>query len=144
VDGLAALVDGLPDDLMMTSEQVVEMAQNPLITIGGHTRNHPILASLTPREAEEEIVKGKQDLEQTIGKEITTFAYPNGRLGIDYHPEHAELVRKAGFRLAVSTDWGSLKPGMDPFQIPRFTPWHRNGLRFLLDLWRCERGLLSA
>jgi peptidoglycan/xylan/chitin deacetylase (PgdA/CDA1 family) len=142
VDALASRVHGLPADLMLTKTQLRQLAQSPFAAIGGHTRNHPILASLPDSEAAEEIEGGKRDLEDWIQSEIRHFAYPNGRLGRDYDARHAALARQTGFDAAVATDWGTLETGGDHYAIPRFTPWQRDLSRFSIDLARCHFGLL--
>lgn len=142
VDELASRVSNLPRDLMMTKQQLQSLAGSPGVSIGGHTRSHPILAALSREQARAEIEGGKADLEGMLQQELTLFAYPNGRHGRDYRDEHAELVRKAGFAAAVATDWGALDPSTDRYAIPRFTPWHRDLRRFSLDLARCHYGLI--
>ena len=84
VDDLAGRVPALPSALMMTKDQLYALAASPLATIGGHTRTHPILASISDSDAEEEIEGGKRDLEDLTQREITLFAYPNGKFGRDY------------------------------------------------------------
>jgi len=142
VDELAARVVDLPRDLMMTGEQLRSLAASAQASIGGHTRTHPILASLSDSEAAAEIEGGKRDLEDWLQTELELFAYPNGRSGSDFYPSHAAMARSAGFGAAVATDWGTLGSDSDPFMIPRFTPWQRNLSRFTVDLARCHFGLI--
>ena len=142
VDALAARVNGLPQDLMMTTGQLRELASSQGVTIGGHTRSHPILASLDRDKAWQEISGGKSALEGILQREIDLFAYPNGKHGRDFGDEHADLVREAGFKAAVATDWGTLSTSTDRFRIPRFTPWNPNLARFSVDLVRCHYGLI--
>ncbi len=142
VDELAERVPNLPSTLMMTKEQLRALAASPVATIGGHTRTHPILASISDSDAEEEIEGGKRDLEGWTQREITLFAYPNGKFGRDYDARHVTLVQQAGFDAAVATDWGTLATGCDLYAIPRFTPWQRNLSRFSIDLARCHFGLI--
>lgn len=142
VDEFAARIPDLPEDLMMTKAQLRQLADSPCATVGGHTRNHPILASLPDSEAATEIEGGKRDLEDWIQAEIQHFAYPNGHLGRDYQTKHASLVRQAGFSAALATDWGTLGADSDPYAIPRFTPWQRDLSRFSIDLARCHFGLI--
>lgn len=142
VDRFAALADDLPNDLMMTTEQLRDLADTSGVTIGGHTISHPILASLDNSQARSEIEGGKRSLEEKLQREISVFAYPNGKYGQDYRDEHAQIVRNAGFRYAVATDWGTLSSTTDNCKIPRFTPWHQNFNRFYIDLARCHHGLL--
>jgi len=44
------------------------------------------------------------------------------------------MVRDAGFTAAVSTAWGVASRDSDSFQLPRFTPWDRQPVRFALRL----------
>ena len=123
----------LPDDLMLTSAQLCEMARAGM-TIGGHTVHHPILARLKDGEALAEMVEGRRRLEQIIGRPVRFFAYPNGKPDEDYTGAHVRLVREAGFEAALSTAWGAASPGCDLYQIPRFSPWDRSAWRYGLRL----------
>lgn len=121
----------LADDLMMRSEQVVQLRRAGM-HIGAHTANHPILAALPAHEAADEIASGKHTLETLLGEKLALFAYPNGKPGTDYRAEHVDIVRELGFEGAVSTAWGGRCT--DLLQLPRFTPWDRTLPRFQLRL----------
>lgn len=125
----------LRHDLMMRDEHVRALHRAGM-GIGGHTVHHPILARLEPQVARQEIEAGKQQLEQLLQVPVSLFAYPNGRPDEDYRAEHAQMVRAAGFEAAVSTAWGSARRDSDPFQLPRFTPWDRQGWSFGLRMGR--------
>lgn len=125
----------LPNDLMMTSEQVKSMSAQGM-AVGGHTVSHPILARLPEAEARREIVSGKLILENLVQAPVRLFAYPNGRPRDDFAIEHAKLVREAGFDAAVTTAWGVSGAGTDRFQLPRFTPWDASRAAFGLRLAR--------
>ena len=73
-------VDGRPDTLMMTDTQVRSLASNG-ITIGAHTVNHPILASVTDEVAHREIHDSKERLQDMLQQSVEVFAYPNGPAG---------------------------------------------------------------
>jgi peptidoglycan/xylan/chitin deacetylase (PgdA/CDA1 family) len=126
---------GLPDDLMMTEDQVRRLHHEG-IEIGAHTMNHPILANADEVTARREIVESKGRLEEMIGAKVSSFAYPNGGPTRDYTTRDVVLAREAGFDVAVSTAWGAATPGRDPHQIPRIAPWDRTALRFGLRLVR--------
>jgi peptidoglycan/xylan/chitin deacetylase (PgdA/CDA1 family) len=131
---LAAQLGGpLPNDLMLMDEQVREL-QKAGVEIGAHTVNHPILCNLSTDEAREEILESKQNLEEILGSSVRLFAYPNGRRGEDYDSEHAELVRSLGFRAAVSTHPGAAGSETDAYQLPRFTPWDKKPVRYLVRM----------
>ena len=123
----------LPSDLMMTDEQVRELAGSG-VTIGAHTVSHPILSSITEDVARAEILESKSYLESLIQDEIQVFAYPNGRPGLDYGVHHAKMVKEIGFKAALSTHWGVVTPESDSYQLTRFTPWDRERTRFVLRL----------
>jgi peptidoglycan/xylan/chitin deacetylase (PgdA/CDA1 family) len=123
----------LPNDLMMTSDQVRNM-RNAGMQIGAHTVSHPILACTEESIALDEIVTSKADLEKLLGEEISLFAYPNGKPQEDYLLKHARMIEAAGFRAALSTAWGSANLDTDLFQIPRYTPWNKTPLKFAIRL----------
>lgn len=122
-------VAALPSGLMMRSAEVRALHAAGM-EVGAHTQNHPILTSLAPAAAEDEIVRGRAELEAMTGARVDVFAYPNGQPGVDYDRTHVELVRRLGFRGAVTTAPGVARVGDDPYQLPRFTPWDR-----ALPLW---------
>jgi len=121
--------------LMMSRDQLRTLGSVGM-DIGGHTVNHPILASTDPATARAEIAQGREELEGLLGRRIDLFAYPNGRPGRDYVADHVKLVRDLGFKAAVSTAWGAARSGCDPYQLPRFTPWDKTPLRYVLRLFR--------
>jgi peptidoglycan/xylan/chitin deacetylase (PgdA/CDA1 family) len=125
----------LPDNLMMRSEHVRYLHQRGM-EIGAHTASHPILARLDDAAARIEIVSGRERLEQLVGAPVRLFAYPNGKPGQDYLGKHVSMVKELGFTAAVSTSWGVAGPGSDLFQLPRFTPWDKTPLRFVLRLFQ--------
>jgi peptidoglycan/xylan/chitin deacetylase (PgdA/CDA1 family) len=134
VKAIAAAV-GLPEtsDLMMTHAQVRELRRHGM-SIGAHTMTHPILTTLSRDEAYREIAEGRRELEEILGERVKTFAYPNGKPHRDYDTSHVGIVRELGFDAAVSTAWGVSKRDTDRFQLPRFTPWDRDPLRFRVRL----------
>ncbi|MFM9437703.1 peptidoglycan/xylan/chitin deacetylase (PgdA/CDA1 family) [Janthinobacterium sp. CG_23.3] len=119
--------------LMMSSAQVVALRRAGM-EIGAHTQRHPILAQQADPEARSDIGAGKRQLEQLLQAPVTLFAYPNGKHGRDYGAQHVDIVKSLGFEAAVATDWGVARAGCDLFQLPRFTPWDRGSVRFLLRL----------
>lgn len=132
-DFSAAASRSLPSDLMMTTDQVRSLCSSGM-EVGAHTVTHPILARIEPDRAEREIRDSKRRLEEITGGPVTSFAYPNGRPGRDYRPEHVSMVKSLGFEVAVSTAQGVAHAASDLFQLPRFTPWDRTPGKFVLRL----------
>lgn len=61
----------------LTWDQIHAMDAN-LITIGSHTRTHPVLPTLSGDALEEEIGGSRRELEQKLDREVDLFSYPNG------------------------------------------------------------------
>jgi peptidoglycan/xylan/chitin deacetylase (PgdA/CDA1 family) len=125
----------LPEGLMMSVAQLRALAAAGM-GIGAHTVSHPILARMSPLEAKAEMRQGKADLEGWMGREVSLFAYPNGKPGDDFGPEHAAMARELGFKAALTTAWGVATRATDHYLIPRFTPWGPGRLRFAAQLAR--------
>lgn len=123
----------IPNDLMMTSEQVKKL-HDAGMEIGGHTVNHPILARTKDTIARAEIANGKEVLESIIRAPVRFFAYPNGKPGQDYLSGHPRMVKELGFEAAVSTSHGAAKNSSDIYQLPRFSPWDQDQVRFTLRI----------
>lgn len=88
-------------------EELKKLSQHPLITIGGHTVNHPILSNELEKDAFNEIYNSKEILSSKLSFDPKLFAYPIGG------PEEAsdrefQLAEKAGFLASFSTRTGHL------------------------------------
>jgi peptidoglycan/xylan/chitin deacetylase (PgdA/CDA1 family) len=115
----------LPDDLMMTTDQLRSMHRSGM-EIGGHTIGHPILTTLADDVARAEIDGGRRALQDLIDAPVEVFAYPNGVPDRDYDARHVDIVRGLGFLGAVTTARGAAGPEADRFQLPRYSPWGAN------------------
>lgn len=136
VEAMSTLIPvDLPRNLMMTSSQVREL-HNAGMEIGGHTVSHPILAKMENSAACADIANGKEVLESIIRAPVRFFAYPNGKPGRDYLPDHVRMVEKLGFEAAVSTAHGAARKDSDLYQLPRFTPWDQGSVCFTLRMFQ--------
>jgi peptidoglycan/xylan/chitin deacetylase (PgdA/CDA1 family) len=120
-------------DLMLDSRRLHALHRAGM-EVGAHTERHPILARLSDTDAMDEIAGSKRRLEQLLEAPVSLFAYPNGKPGQDYRPQHATMVAQLGFEAAVTTAPGVAGTSTDPFQLPRYTPWESDRVRFLLKL----------
>lgn len=68
------------DGRYITWEQLRELDNSGLITIGAHTRYHSDLTQVSSARAELEIRGSRDALEKFLGHPVTAFAYPGGRL----------------------------------------------------------------
>jgi peptidoglycan/xylan/chitin deacetylase (PgdA/CDA1 family) len=123
----------LPDELMMTEEQVRSILRYG-VEVGAHTMNHPILTRVDAETARREISDSKHRLTEITGRRVESFAFPNGRPHCDYARCHVEMARKTGFQVAVSTAWGAATAESDLLQLPRIAPWGATVLRVAIRI----------
>ena len=109
-----------PPRLMMTVDQVEEIA-NKGFEVGAHTINHPILKNLEADVARAEICLSRDWVHDVTGRVPMSFAYPNGRPGVDYDESHEVMGRDAGFGVAVSTRWSCANAPDSLFGLPRIS-----------------------
>jgi len=117
--GLPATIFIIPamigNDGYLTWDQVVEMSESGIITIGSHSLSHPWLSSLAVQELDREIIDSKRSIESHIGKAADTFSYPLG----GFNENVREKVIKAGYKIAVATNPGKKYPKHDLFAMKR-------------------------
>ncbi len=127
--------DGLRDELMLTREMVCNLLRKG-VEIGAHTVSHPILALLDDEHARQEIEQSKRQLESVTAQPISLFAYPNGKVGLDFDQRHVAMAQQAGFAAAFTTGFGAATREHDRFQIPRSRPWDKSPMMYTLRLLR--------
>lgn len=101
------LCEGIGDHTLMAPEmlsweQVAQLAAHPLITIGAHTVNHPVLANEEEEVMRYEIARSKHVLEERLERSVGLFAYPYGR-ETDAGPREYRAAAEAGFDAAFTT-----------------------------------------
>lgn len=100
----------------MTWDQLREMANSHTVTIANHTLSHPKLHNLATRaEKEKEIVEANKALKYQLGVDNVWLAYPYG----DYDDEVIDICKKAGIKMAVTTDAGRVHVGSFPYDLKR-------------------------
>lgn len=100
----------------MTWDQLKEMANSHAVTIASHTLSHPKLHNLATRaEKEKEIVEANKALKYQLGIDNVWLAYPYG----DYDDEVIDICKKAGIKMAVTTDAGRVHVGSFPYDLKR-------------------------
>ncbi len=105
--------------VMLGWDQVRELAGSGW-TIGAHTVHHINVALADPAEAEREIVASRDAIAAAIGAPVRHFAYPNsGGRHRYFDADVASMLRRLGFRSGATSQNGPLRPGLDPFALPR-------------------------
>lgn len=103
-------------DRMLTWEQIREMQQGG-VSFGSHTLTHPAVSRLDPLALKRELCRSKAILEERLGAAIKDFAYPFGKPA-DYGNTPSAVAR-AGYRTAVTTNWGINTPSANPYELRR-------------------------
>ncbi len=93
--------------MFLSWEDVVDMAQNPLVSIGSHTLSHAYLPCLPWKQAWFEIFRSKSLIEKKLNKRIDCFSFPYGAC----NPITLLLSKMAGYRHVFTTDHRPL-PGL--------------------------------
>jgi peptidoglycan/xylan/chitin deacetylase (PgdA/CDA1 family) len=124
-----------PADLALSADELVALAQDELVEIGSHTVTHPVLSALPAALQQDEIQQSKAGLEETLGRPVTSFAYPYGAR-CNYTDETVAIVRESGFNCACSTLEGAVERDADRFQLPRVQVQDWDGEEFAKWLMR--------
>jgi len=99
---------------MLTWDQLTEINAAG-IECGGHSHCHRQLDTISRSAARNEIVQCKRILEDRLGQEAFSFAYPYG-----YHTAAIkQLVREAGFTSACAVKYEMSSETSDPFALAR-------------------------
>ncbi|HLU09054.1 MAG TPA: polysaccharide deacetylase family protein [Oceanobacillus sp.] len=88
-----------PEQSSVLSWEELRKLHRDGVTLGAHTRNHPMMNRITLQEAWTEAVGALDDLERHIGKVLPIFAYPGGGFSDDV----VKMLEKEGFALAFTT-----------------------------------------
>jgi peptidoglycan/xylan/chitin deacetylase (PgdA/CDA1 family) len=83
---------------LLTISELRQLAQAGM-SIGAHTRSHPVLSLCSDEEARREIQVSKLEIERALGRPVWAFAYPFGNPATMGDREF-RLAREAGFSCA--------------------------------------------
>ena len=97
---------------VMSHACVTQLAQR--FEIGGHTRSHKALSGLRNCDLEDEVIGGKHQLEDVMGRCVKMFSYPMGK----HNHRVRQIVARAGFAGARTTKELVIDPDDDNFQMP--------------------------
>lgn len=114
---------GVPSRPMLDAGQLRDM-QAAGMEIGAHSHRHVRLSRLDHEALREEVRTPKQVLEELLGAEVQSFAYPYG----DCDRETEQAVQDAGYRFACSTRPGWVSSDRDPYRIRRVSIFARDNL----------------
>lgn len=113
------LLEKFPSLQMLSWDEVRQLA-GAEVEIGSHGVNHEIHNQAQPEKIRRfELVQSRLELERQLDRPCAFFAYPNGDCTMD----SSDDVRAAGYRLAFTTQAGTVLPGTNPYLLPRLVPY---------------------
>ena len=107
-----------PTHRTLSPDEVVCLADGDLVEVGSHTMTHPVLSRMSVATQQAEVRQSKARLEEILGREVSSFAYPYGAQS-DYTQETVGMVHEAGFASACSNFTGFVQTGINPYELPR-------------------------
>jgi peptidoglycan/xylan/chitin deacetylase (PgdA/CDA1 family) len=126
-------------ELCMSWEELEELAADPLVTIGAHTVNHPMLAKLPEKSVRSEMDLSRSVIEAALGTRPEHMCFPLGDR-TSAGPREFKIAAELGFKTAVTT-----RPGMlFPEHRERLTALPRISLNGEYQRLRYVRVLLSG
>lgn len=114
-------------DLCLSWDELRGLASSePALTIGAHTITHPMLAKWDEATARREIIEGRAEIAERLGREVRHLAYPVGD-PVSAGAREFRLAREAGYASGVTTRPGHLfaPHAAHPMALPRVS---MNGL----------------
>jgi peptidoglycan/xylan/chitin deacetylase (PgdA/CDA1 family) len=104
------------------------------IEIGSHTVSHRDLTRLSDRKLRTELLDSRRVLERRLGHPVRWLAYPFGA----HDARVVAFARRAGYRLAVTTDGGDLQEAGRPLELPRLRVLDDTGVAGLAAMLAAE------
>ena len=89
-------------DLCMSWQEIATLAADPLVTIGAHTVNHPMLSKLPENAVRAEMDLSRLVIEAALGMRPAHLSYPYGDPG-SAGPREFAMAAALGFKTAVTT-----------------------------------------
>jgi len=132
----------LPEEVLrkyagVTREQLMMIANSKVLSLGGHTHNHPYLDQLTLDDQVQEMAVNKQILEDLTQNKISMFAYTGGV----YNRDSLAAVRSVGFDAAFAVTPKNIGGDM-LFEFPRTDIYSPSLLKLTLRISNVPSNLM--
>lgn len=108
--------DGRPTQRLLNEAELHLMAASGM-EIGSHTVNHVRLPNLDDQDLIQELTNSKATLQDIIGSEVRSFAYPYGIWDL----RCALAIEQAGYASACTTQTGWALRDNNPYRLRRLT-----------------------
>lgn len=139
----AELGQGTPDRASVLGWDQLRQLAKEGVTLGAHTRTHPVLNQVSPEQIREEIRGSQEDLRREIGSVLPIFCYPSG----SHDDLIVRILKEEGFMMAFTTlDGQNALGSVDLLRLCRTNITRRTSLPIFrlrlhrlaayLDMWR--------
>ncbi|OAQ42047.1 hypothetical protein A5893_02725 [Pedobacter psychrophilus] len=115
----------------MSIAELKEVDKNGLVTIGGHTMNHPILLNETDESSAYEINNSLTELSELLGHPIKCFSYPNGIFNYDFSEREQNFLIENNVKLTFTTIAKNFNRSDHKMAIPRIGVSNNEKMLFL-------------
>jgi peptidoglycan/xylan/chitin deacetylase (PgdA/CDA1 family) len=101
---------------VLTAEQLGDLADDDLVTVGNHTLTHHHLGKHHDRDLiESEVLDARDELESRFGLDVDRFSYPNG----GHNATSVEVVRGSHGLAVLDESRRPVRAADDPVLLPR-------------------------
>jgi peptidoglycan/xylan/chitin deacetylase (PgdA/CDA1 family) len=107
------------DGLFLASADLQLLKRHPLVTLGIHTRSHPVMSALSDDEIRDEISGSLDYYEREIGGGVPIFSVPFGRLYRDYDERTVCIARGLSVGVILSAYGGDNREGQPLYNVRR-------------------------
>lgn len=105
----------LPPDALPATWEQLRSVRGADCAVGVHTVTHRNLTTLTTAEVEWEMTHARDRLTDELGASSDLVAYPYGITSSTVQ----DVARRAGFNAGLSLDFGLIRTGVSPLNLPR-------------------------
>lgn len=110
------IVDDIGKSGVLNLDEILTMQKSGLITFGSHTlKGDDLLKVATDEELRRQIFDSKKILEDKLKQAVNCFSYPVGL----FNPKIKQMVKEAGYQIAVATSPGKRSRNDDLFALKR-------------------------
>jgi peptidoglycan/xylan/chitin deacetylase (PgdA/CDA1 family) len=103
---------------VMSGADLLFLQSEGLVEFGSHTVDHVSMRQLPIEEMTRQARESKRALERLLDRPVRLFAYPFGQLQ-NFSAASGKVLEAAGYELAVTASWGTVRPGDDPLALRR-------------------------
>jgi peptidoglycan/xylan/chitin deacetylase (PgdA/CDA1 family) len=106
-------------DLFLSRADLASLKRHDLVTLGIHTKSHPVMAGLCNDEIRDEISGSIDFYRREVGEGVPAFSVPFGRLYKDYDERTIAAARDLSVEVVLSAYGGDNPEGQPLYNVRR-------------------------